>query len=282
MSPRFGVWNVTSLTRRPRASSGGADDTMYNINPSLYLHAALFAGQGGRYDPLAFASPAAARFAQALHISRLEELDCMPTDMDEPFIGNCNDELGGAGLGGGGDGDGDGSLNSMQSAATSMAQIFTGQMDAYYDTAAQLVDHKSLALYMSSAVGHSQGTAAAIAVASAGHLPATLEAYARCALTCFVTPLRPPRLIVRSARDSTLTKSMSWLGLRSAESASPLHFTRASYSKEPFNTWPGAAPAACYGTLDDYDDLDEAPWALRFGVDPNVPPEPAAPRCAHF
>jgi hypothetical protein len=72
---------------------------------------------------------------------------------------------------------------------------------------------------------------------------------------------------------------MSWLGLRAAESAAPLHMTRASYSAQPFNTWPGAAPAACYGTLDDYDDIDEAPWALRFGVDPNLPPEPAGPRC---
>ena len=69
---------------------------------------------------------------------------------------------------------------------------------------------------------------------------------------------------------------MCWLGLRTAESASPLHLTRASYDTQPFNTWPGAAPAACYGTLDDYDDLDEAPWALRFGVEPAV--EPAAPR----
>jgi hypothetical protein len=76
--------------------------------------------------------------------------------------------------------------------------------------------------------------------------------------------------------DSSITKSMAWLGLRSAESAAPLHFTRASYDTQPFNTWPGAAPAACYGTLDDYDDLDEAPWALRFGVEPAV--EPAAPR----
>ena len=81
---------------------------------------------------------------------------------------------------------------------------------------------------------------------------------------------------IPSAIDSTITKTMCWLGLRTAESASPLHLTRASYDTQPFNTWPGAAPAACYGTLDDYDDLDEAPWALRFGVEPAV--EPAAPR----
>jgi hypothetical protein len=87
-------------------------------------------------------------------------------------------------------------------------------------------------------------------------------------------------LTTHSLCDSSITKSMSWLGLRSAESAAPLYFTRASYNAQPFNTWPGAAPAACYGTLDDYDDLDEAPWALRFGVEPAI--EPAAPRYVCF
>lgn len=186
----------------------------------------------------------------------------MPTDMNEPSYTEYSD----------------GCPVDMQSAATTMAQIFTGQMEAYHATAEQLDDAKSLALNMSSALGHSQGAAAAIAVASAGQSPATLEAYARC-VPVPATLLRLLQLTLRAACDSTLTKSMSWLGLRVAESAAPLQLTRASYSTEPFNTYPGAAPAACYGTLDDYDDVDEAPWALRFGVDPNVPPEPVAPRC---
>ena len=88
----------------------------------------------------------------------------MPTEMDDEPDQDNND----------------GSVNTnLHSAAGTMAQIFTGQMDAYYDTAAQLVDHKSLAHFMSSAVGHSQGSAAAIAVAAAGDSLATLEAYAR-------------------------------------------------------------------------------------------------------
>ena len=88
----------------------------------------------------------------------------MPTDMDDDSDLYNND----------------GSVNTnLQSAAHTVAQIFTRQMDAYYDTAAQLIDHKSLAHFMSSAVGHSQGSAAAIAVAAAGDSLATLEAYAR-------------------------------------------------------------------------------------------------------
>lgn len=236
---------------------------------SLYLHTALFAGQGGRCDPQAYHSLAATGFAQALNISRLEELDCMPTDMDEYgeySNSDCNNGC---------------SENNLQPASTTVPAIFTGQMDAYYATAAQVSGDKAMAHYMSSAVGHSQGAAAAITVASAGQSLNTLEAYARCDAGCLSALLLPCRqLTVRSARGSTLTKSMSWLGLRAAESAAPLHFTRDKFSVKPFNTWPGAAPAACYGTLDDYDDIDDAPWALRYGIDPNLPPEPAAPRCA--
>jgi malonyl CoA-acyl carrier protein transacylase len=105
------------------------------------------------------------RFAQALHISQLEELDCMPTDMDdEPSDYYSNDSA----------------VNTnLQSASDTVPQIFTAQMDAYYDKAAQLIDQKSLAHFMSTAVGHSQGSAAAIAVAAAGDSLATLEAYAR-------------------------------------------------------------------------------------------------------
>lgn len=234
-----------------------------NSKASLYLHAALFAGQGGRCDPQAYHSLAAAGFAQALNISRLEELDCMPTDMDEydEYSNGCSE-------------------NDLQPASTTVSAIYTTQMDAYYDTAAQVSGEKAMAHYMSSAVGHSQGAAAAITVASAGQSLNTLEAYARCDAGSFAALLPSCHLTVRFARDSTLTKSMSWLGLRAAEAAAPLHFTRDKYSVKPFNTWPGAAPAACYGTLDDYDDIDEAPWALRYGIDPNLPPEPAAPRCA--
>ena len=88
----------------------------------------------------------------------------MPTDMDDEF-GQCNN---------------DGSVNTdLQSAADTVAQIFTDQMDAYYNTAAQLVAQKPLAHFMSSAVGHSQGSAAAIAVAAAGGSLTTLEACAR-------------------------------------------------------------------------------------------------------
>ena len=135
---------------------------MYS-KPSLHQHAALFGGQGGRCAPPAYASPGALRFAQALHISQLEELDCMPTDMDDESDPYNND----------------GSVNTnLPSASNTVAQIFTGQMDAYYDTASQLIDQKSLAHFMISAVGHSQGSAAAIAVAAAGDSLGTLEAYA--------------------------------------------------------------------------------------------------------
>jgi hypothetical protein len=58
--------------------------------------------------------------------------------------------------------------------------------------------------------------------------------------------------------------------------ALPLKYHRALYSS-PYNTWPGAAPSGAE-CLDDYDDIDEAPWALRFGPDPNVPPEPVVSR----
>ena len=118
------VRNVTSdMTRArwaadaaPRAPySGDADDAMYS-KPSLHQHVALFGGQGGRCAPPAYTSPSALRFAQALHISQLEELDCMPTDMDDDSDLYNND----------------GSVNTnLQSAAHTVAQIFTGQMDAY-------------------------------------------------------------------------------------------------------------------------------------------------------
>ena len=145
--------------------SDDADDAMYS-KPSLHLHAALFGGQGGRCAPQAYASPAALRFAQALHISQLEELDCMPTDMDDELCDQYNT---------------DSAVNTtnLQSASDTVAQIFMAQMDSYYATASQLIDQKPLAQFMSGAVGHSQGSAAAIAVAAAGDSLATLEAYAR-------------------------------------------------------------------------------------------------------
>ena len=90
----------------------------------------------------------------------------MPTDMDDESSDPYNND--------------DGSVNTnLPSATDTVAQIFTGQMDAYYDLASQLIDQKSLAHFLSSAIGHSQGSAAAIAVAAAGGSLASLEAYAR-------------------------------------------------------------------------------------------------------
>jgi hypothetical protein len=93
----------------------------------------------------------------------------MPTDMDEPSIGEYNNDC---------------ADSDLQSASTTVAQIYTNQMDAYYATAAQVIDEKPIAHYMNSAIGHSQGAAAAITVASAGQSLATLEAYARCYSDC--------------------------------------------------------------------------------------------------
>ena len=74
------------------------------------------------------------------------------------------------------------------------------------------------------------------------------------------------------------------MGVRAQDADGPWKMTLQPKVKaivEPWNSLPGAAPAACYGSLDDYDDLDEAPWALRYGVDRDHNPiEFVTPRMA--
>ena len=80
-----------------------------------------------------------------------------------------------------------------------------------------------------------------------------------------------------------MTKSLVWLGAHAQDTATPLQYKITEYLPQyKYVTFPGAAPSSSADARElwEYDDPEEAPWALRFGVDPNVPAEPVAPRMA--
>ncbi len=87
---------------------------------------------------------------------------------------------GGGGAPGGSSGGGEGPL---QSAASSMPQIYAAQLVEYMNAAEELSVTTKMALHMSSAVGHSQGLAAALSV-SAGIDAETLLHLSRHARAC--------------------------------------------------------------------------------------------------